>query len=1017
MTCPCKPINPKNLREVVKCVEPTLFHRVDRPAALGDETAAAPETLDYKNVLLVYQANGHAYLYSSDGIPTFISYLPTAVDDLEEAIKELQQDLANEALERHEADTNLTNSINSIDESLATEIETRAEADAQLKTELEDVEATQSDLAKSINALESTSVQKDTSVAGDASTVTLTKSVGPLDGEATETAIPLPVASSEQAGVMNIATFNAVQDNAENIDSILGGAVVIDDLPASPTQDELTVQWKAATGKTTLINRASIYDTENKLVWYYYENANEWKSMPAGDAAVSVSIATNDAPGIVKGSTEDGQVAVEADGSMSLNGYDGMQHDIENLSQLVAGIEVPKVPQVIVGGTSSQNTGANLVKAEQRAIAGYKALWLSYQTFDQNGLTGTRSNDVPVATQEYDGAMSAADKAKLDSLLEIKSLNDSLELDENGQLSVVGGGSSVDLLSAYTASPADGQAYNAGFMNTTLFSPKVLLGNNIKDNSSSSATQVAIGDSITIDAVNSSVGPGGDNVLIGNGIKNLSGSGYSIIIGRNAGVTYRNNFVISIGDSAKATGSGIALGREAQAGILNSSEVISGSIAIGQKAKATNNSSAALGAYTITSRANEVSIGNPNPTSSAVPHTRYLANVTAGELPTDAVNLQQMQGYVAEHGGGGSASQSLQNVLTGSSVGGDKTPHLSWFPTAQGDALLLYGAYYTDENDWSARSLTIPVATTSDGGLMSPADKNKVNNLGLGSLTNMYGVLQSETDVQIEFARKNLSTGAAETQTAVIETATSEEAGVMSATDKTKLDTVPELTEMQWTRTGNLPPAVVTGFEDTTYGTDTITMHLDTKDLATGGVAVQELELEGAVGNTETAGGHAGLMTAFQATQLAALAESGASGEILYEGTALTTNIELSKAANTFETVKIYGYVDASNYITSGTSSNNRIPFVYEWSAASIVGTSGDYYLSISVSASNNDSVAVARFLEYTQQLRFTNNYTKLGYGACRLLDMNNTNSYSLDVLSPSTFFITKIVGLGRVNS
>lgn len=82
-------------------------------------------------------------------------------------------------------------------------------------------------------------------------------------------------------------------------------------------------------------------------------------------------------------------------------------------------------------------------------------------------------------------------------------------------------------------------------------------------------------------------------------------------------------------------------------------------------------------------------------------------------------------------------------------------------------------------------------------------------------------------------------------------------------------------TEMETTRVKNLPPAVVTGFEDTTYGTEAITMHLDTKDLATGGVSVQELTLEGATANTADEGGRAGLMTAFQATQLSALATVG----------------------------------------------------------------------------------------------------------------------------------------------
>lgn len=73
MICPCEGKNPQNLRELVKCVEPILFHKVLRPASLGDDTDTPATELQYKNVLLTYEANNHSYLYSSDGVPTFIS--------------------------------------------------------------------------------------------------------------------------------------------------------------------------------------------------------------------------------------------------------------------------------------------------------------------------------------------------------------------------------------------------------------------------------------------------------------------------------------------------------------------------------------------------------------------------------------------------------------------------------------------------------------------------------------------------------------------------------------------------------------------------------------------------------------------------------------------------------------------------------------------------------------------------------------------------------------------------------
>lgn len=52
---------------------PVLFHRVLVPAAIGDDENNPPRNGQYRNVLLQYEANKHIYMFSSDGIPTYIS--------------------------------------------------------------------------------------------------------------------------------------------------------------------------------------------------------------------------------------------------------------------------------------------------------------------------------------------------------------------------------------------------------------------------------------------------------------------------------------------------------------------------------------------------------------------------------------------------------------------------------------------------------------------------------------------------------------------------------------------------------------------------------------------------------------------------------------------------------------------------------------------------------------------------------------------------------------------------------
>lgn len=52
---------------------PVLFHKVLVPAAIGDDIDNPPRNGQYRNVLLQYEANKHIYMFSSDGIPTYIS--------------------------------------------------------------------------------------------------------------------------------------------------------------------------------------------------------------------------------------------------------------------------------------------------------------------------------------------------------------------------------------------------------------------------------------------------------------------------------------------------------------------------------------------------------------------------------------------------------------------------------------------------------------------------------------------------------------------------------------------------------------------------------------------------------------------------------------------------------------------------------------------------------------------------------------------------------------------------------
>lgn len=82
--CSCK--NKDFTKAVVEIDNPgcvTLMRKVTIPASMGNDTTVPPVVGKYHNVLLYYEANSKAYLYSSDGVPT---QLVNGVTDYEAAV-------------------------------------------------------------------------------------------------------------------------------------------------------------------------------------------------------------------------------------------------------------------------------------------------------------------------------------------------------------------------------------------------------------------------------------------------------------------------------------------------------------------------------------------------------------------------------------------------------------------------------------------------------------------------------------------------------------------------------------------------------------------------------------------------------------------------------------------------------------------------------------------------------------------------------------------------------------------
>lgn len=233
------------------------------------------------------------------------------------------------------------------------------------------VEASVDALETTINTTINKTVMTDISILGTGSTDTLkldNAKQNILSGQTSSSEVPFPVASASQAGVMNAATFQAVQSNADNINAILNGSVAISNLPASPTDAQLSTAWKNATSLTTVINGAKIADIANEKVWTYYTNTSKWYSA-TNTTQVVINQWTNQAAGIVKGSTIAGQIFAESDGTGSVNGWDDLVTQSGNNSTAITALQTNKVDKITGKGLSTND----YTTAEKNKLSGIAA--------------------------------------------------------------------------------------------------------------------------------------------------------------------------------------------------------------------------------------------------------------------------------------------------------------------------------------------------------------------------------------------------------------------------------------------------------------------------------------------------------------------------------------------------------------------------------------------------------------------------------------------------------------------
>lgn len=159
----------------------------------------------------------------------------------------------------------------------------------------------------------------------------------------------IPIASSEQAGLMNAQTYNSITSMDGRISALENKqSVVYVSFPSTtPTQDQITSSFKNASGRAPV--KGDIAQDIAKGLIYQYDGST-WIQTQAAASAWS-----NTAAGLVLGKASGaGTIFAESDGTGSVNGWDDMQASVDTNA---SNIQVNKAAiETVDGRVDAANT-------------------------------------------------------------------------------------------------------------------------------------------------------------------------------------------------------------------------------------------------------------------------------------------------------------------------------------------------------------------------------------------------------------------------------------------------------------------------------------------------------------------------------------------------------------------------------------------------------------------------------------------------------------------------------------
>lgn len=237
------------------------------------------------------------------------------------------------------ADTKSTNALEAVDkassdaaQALSTANTAKAAVDALqpiVDEHTASIEAVKTEAEQALTDANDAFDQASITQTAEAATITMTRGTG------SQEQIPFPIASSVQTGMMNAQTYAGIVNLTARVDKLEASKTVyyVTFSSTSPTDSELTSLFTTVSGRAPT---AGDYLTDIAKSLTYGYNGTNWIKV---ETSADIPMFTSETPGLIKGSTADGTVAAETDGTGSVNGWDTVKTTLTNHTESIGTIQ------------------------------------------------------------------------------------------------------------------------------------------------------------------------------------------------------------------------------------------------------------------------------------------------------------------------------------------------------------------------------------------------------------------------------------------------------------------------------------------------------------------------------------------------------------------------------------------------------------------------------------------------------------------------------------------------------